>query len=265
MNQLQCLLMKRESELMEILQRSEKYLETAPEGSLRVDCNNNAPQYYVRKCKQDTHGTYISKKDMKLVSALAQKEYEKKVLQTAHHELQKLKEFNKAYSEKKIQRIWANQSRYRKELIAPHEISDEEFAQTWEQEEYVHKTISVEDEDGIFTERGEQVRSKSEKILADKFYRLGIPYYYEKPLYLDGYGIIHPDFTLLNVCERKTFYWEHLGLMDKEEYCDSSIKKIERMQQNGIYQGSNLILTYETSTHPLNTRFVDGLIEAFLR
>lgn len=35
----------------------------------------------------------------------------------------------------------------------------------------------------ILTQKGERVRSKSEKILADYFYQHNIPYKYEKPLY----------------------------------------------------------------------------------
>lgn len=49
----------------------------------------------------------------------------------------------------------------------------------------------------IMTERGERVRSKSEKILADYFYRNGILYKYECPLYLKYFGTIYPDFTFL--------------------------------------------------------------------
>lgn len=49
----------------------------------------------------------------------------------------------------------------------------------------------------IYTQKGERVRSKSEKTLADYFYYHGIPYKYECPLLLKGFGIIYPDFTFL--------------------------------------------------------------------
>ena len=35
-----------------------------------------------------------------------------------------------------------------------------------------------------------------------------VPYHYEAPLYLKGRGIIHPDFTVLNIRTRQEYYWE---------------------------------------------------------
>ena len=75
---------------------------------------------------------------------------------------------------------------------------------TWEQrinewitKEYAGKEFQ-EDTPVILTEKGERVRSKSEKIMADYFYRNGIEYKYECPLYLKGMGIVYPDFTFLS-------------------------------------------------------------------
>ena len=45
----------------------------------------------------------------------------------------------------------------------------------------------------ILTEKGESVKSKSEKIIADKLNMMNIPYCYEVPLYLKGYGYVKPD------------------------------------------------------------------------
>lgn len=47
----------------------------------------------------------------------------------------------------------------------------------------------------ILTDRGERVRSKTEKIMADYFYRKGIEYKYEQPIYLKGLGTVYPDFS----------------------------------------------------------------------
>ena len=108
------------------------------------------------------------------------------------------------------------------------------------------------------------VRSKSEKRLADKFNLLGIPYIYEKPLYLEGYGYVHPDFTLLNVRKKKEYYLEHFGMMDNPEYTVKTVQKLETYEKNGIFPGEKLLLTYETGSHPLNMKTVDNLIQKFL-
>lgn len=53
-------------------------------------------------------------------------------------------------------------------------------------------------------------------------------------------------------------------MMDDKEYCEKAIKKIETLEQNGIFAGVNLIMTYETKEHPLNVKVVDRLVEEFL-
>ena len=117
----------------------------------------------------------------------------------------------------------------------------------------------------ILTEKGERVQSKSEKILADFFYRNNIPYKYEKPLNLSGYGIVYPDFTFLSRKLRKEIYWEHEGLMDKSEYAIKAVKKLNRYQMNGILPGERLILTFETEQDVLNSKIVSDLVDKYLR
>ena len=65
------------------------------------------------------------------------------------------------------------------------------------------KYILIGGDNAIITEKGEAVRSKSEKIIADKLYMKEIPYVYEQPLYLKGYGYVVPDFKILNVRTKK--------------------------------------------------------------
>lgn len=148
-------------------------------------------------------------------------------------------------------------------LVTPIEpIWEKEFAR-WYDSEY-HGKEFYEGTAEIVTEKGERVRSKSEKILADYFYRNNILYQYEKPLYLKGYGTIYPDFTFLSKKTRKEIYWEHEGMMDKPEYAKSAVKKIESYQRNGIHLGERLILTFETELTVLNSQIVEELVEKYL-
>lgn len=204
------------------------------------------------------------KSDEKLIRELAQKDYAKKILVAAYTEKKNIQQFLKEYHPNKIQDIYKKISPSRQNLITPYVMPDKDFIEQWGQAEYPVK-YEPEEDSGIYTENNEAVRSKSEKILADKFKTIGIPYHYEKPLYLKGYGVVYPDFTLLNKRTRKEYYWEHMGLMDNRDYCEKSIKKIETVAQNQIIQGKNLILTYETSTHSLNMKNVDQLIEEYLK
>lgn len=113
--------------------------------------------------------------------------------------------------------------------------------------------------------KGERVRSKSELIIADILSKEGVPYRYEYPLYLRGMGRIYPDFTVLNITKREEVFWEHFGMMDDPVYAEGAIKKIATYEQNGIFPGENLILTYEARKNPINQKLVRSLIEHYLQ
>ena len=148
-------------------------------------------------------------------------------------------------------------------LVTPVEPIWEKELAKWYDSEY-HGKEFYEGTAEIVTEKGERVRSKSEKILADYFYRNNILYQYEKPLYLKGYGTIYPDFTFLSKKTRKEIYWEQEGMMDKPEYAKSAVKKIESYQRNGIHLGERLLLTFETELTVLNSQIVEELVEKYL-
>ncbi|MCR5836819.1 MAG: hypothetical protein K6G88_09965 [Lachnospiraceae bacterium] len=138
-------------------------------------------------------------------------------------------------------------------------ITDEQYKKLWTSEVYTRKEID-DDTPEIFTENGERVRSKSEKIIADKLFKEGIPYRYEYPLYIPDIGIFYPDFTLLDIANRRNIILEHFGLMNNEKYADNAVSKIQILSSMGYKLGDNLFITMETSQHPFDSRMLDGLI-----
>lgn len=62
---------------------------------------------------------------------------------------------------------------------------------------------------------GHMVRSKSEVIIANILFEREIPFEYEAALLVDGEQF-SPDFTIK--WKGKTYYWEHLGLLEQEQY-----------------------------------------------
>ena len=121
--------------------------------------------------------------------------------------------------------------------------------------------LFLDDAVSFLTEKGERVRSKSEKIIADKLYAMEIPYRYEYPLELKGERVIYPDFTLLDVANRREIYLEHLGLMDNADYCNKTILKLQSLARHGIFLGKNLLLTFETKQNPLNIIYLEELLK----
>ena len=100
--------------------------------------------------------------------------------------------------------------------------------------------------------------------MADYFYRNGIEYKYECPLYLKGMGIVYPDFTFLSKKTGREVYWEHNGKCDDISYARNMVRKINAYENNGIFQGERLILTYETEQTILNTGKIEQLVNKYL-
>lgn len=252
-------------------------IKKAPGGFLRIARKNNTNQYYLVTEATDANGKYIRKKDMKLIRNLAQKDYAKKMLTYIEKGQMMLEKLLENTYEDKLFNVYEEMSESRKELINPYILNDEKYAEVWyenQMEKKLKKYSDVRRQDvkegtedvltEIFTEKGEAVRSKSEKILADKFSLMDIPYVYEVPLYLNGYGYVRPDFKVLNKRTKKEYYWEHLGMLDDCDYVMKTVKKIELYEKNCLFLGESLILTYETSKHPLNMKNVELLINKYL-
>lgn len=264
MDDIMSLLNKKMYELDQTIRQAEYFMKKAPSGSIRISKNNGSDQYYWRNDPKDTHGRYINKSQHELIQSLVQKAYTKKLLTEAYDEKKCLEQFMSGYHPERMADIYDNLNLSKKKIVIPYVRSDDEYANQWQNQIYNMSRGFQEEENEIMTEKGERVRSKSEKILADKFNFMNIPYHYEIPLNLAGYGIIYPDFILLNKRTRKEYFWEHFGLMTDANYCEKAIRKIETMQKNGIFPGDNLILTYETQTHVINIKIVDGLIQKYL-
>ncbi len=264
MNGLKEMLLEEKARLEQIKQKTEERLKNVPEGTLRISKSSNHIQYY--HCKEDIlqkNGKYLHKSEEELVQRLAQKAYDEKIMRLVKRRLHQMKQLTEEYQDNEIEMIYQREHTVRQGLIIPAEITWAQQLEQWMMERYEGKGF----QDGdpvIYSENGERVRSKSEKILSDYFYRKLIPYKYEKPLRLKGYGIVYPDFTFLSKQTGKEIYWEHEGRMDDPGYARSAIKKIQGYEENGIFVGDRLILTFETETTILNTKDIERNVKRYL-
>ena len=163
-----------------------------------------------------------------------------------------------------MEKIYACLSPAIAKFVQPIVLPENEYVRRWESEEYRKKPFA-EGTAEIFSERGERVRSKSEKIIADTLARMGIPYKYEKPFMLSTGNIIHPDFCLLNVSQRKEYLFEHFGRMDDPDYLERALSRINDYEREGIFPGKQLLVTYETRLKPLDTKLLKKLLTEFLK
>ena len=96
----------------------------------------------------------------------------------------------------------------------------------------IHRTLS-----------GDMVRSKSEVIVANILHQSGIPFAYEVPLRGRDGTYYLPDFTI--EWQGKTYYWEHLGMLDIYDYKQKWERKKAWYREHFSDQ---LLTTQETST-----------------
>lgn len=207
---------------------------------------------------------YLSKDKSNIIKALAQKQYNYKVYKIVEKRLRQLRWILKEYEDNEIELVYDGLSLERKNLVYPFVMTYEDKVKEWKKEPYKGNTFAF-DSPQIFTKKGERVRSKSEKIMADRFYDLGIEYKYECPLHLNDGSRIYPDFTFLSPITGEEIYWEHHGMIDDANYATNMIKKISTYEKNGIFRGENLIITYELSKFNLDSSWLDLLINKFLK
>lgn len=95
------------------------------------------------------------------------------------------------------------------------------------------------------TEKGHLVRSKSELVIANMLFQLGIPYEYERVY--DGTaapGRLRPDFSFVTA-DGDLIVWEHLGMLSRPDYKRGWDWKRAWYQKNGFAEGKTLFTSAE--------------------
>ena len=253
---------EREEQLKKIINGKKRSITNMPEGVLRINKSKGRYNYYCIKDNSSRNGEYIPKVNIQLAAQLAQKSYDQKVLKAAERELVAIERYRAWMPEYKVEDIYECLHPERQKLVVPVEEPIEEFIAKWEAVEYKRKEFGDNDP-VLMTVRGERVRSKSEIIISDMLYNAGIPYRYEYPLHLEGFGVVHPDFTVLNTSTRQEIYWEHFGKLDDGEYMGKNARKLNAYEENGFYLGEKLIITYETKKMPLDQRKIKRMIQRY--
>ena len=240
-----------------------KRLNKSPDGYLRISKKWNKSQYYHRTDPKDPSGKYIAEKDHKLAARLAQKDYDKKLLDALTAQQKAIDRFLKNYDPDAAIEVYENLSEQRKELVTPEFLSDEEFIRQWLNQPYTRLGFKEDDQE-FYTANGERVRSKSEILIADALLRFQVPYLCEYPVFNNGVIFAAPDFKCLNKRLRKVYYWEHLGKLGELDYANRNVKKLEKYALADNFDESSLILTCETDSHPLNTKVIEAKIRKYL-
>ena len=257
------------SYLQRLLAQMEKQLKALPDTGKKLSLSRvkNLVKYFVcdgyAKNGNPINRIYIPLSQIEVAKEIARREYCEREFNEISRRLRVLKMLIGIYKENKMIKIYSAMHPDRRALVEPIIVPDEEYVTKWQGEEYIRKGFS----DGtpeFRSERGERVRSKSEIMIADKYFLSGVPYKYERPLLLKNGNYIHPDFTVLNRRLRKEYYHEHFGMVDDPQYAVNMVKRISEYRRNGIYIGEQLIVTFETSSTPLQKSDIENIISHYL-
>ena len=240
-------------------------LSTFPEGELSIQKNGSYHRWII---KTEEQKTYCPKSNRSLAEIMALKKYYSLLLLEVEEELSLLTSYKNKLSyashskELSASDLLSEASPYY-ELLQTHFAKNKlpVSVQKWCAE--VYETNNSHPENLIHTTlAGHKVRSKSEVIIANLLYTNGIPYRYEAALILNEMTI-YPDFTILHPTSQQLFYWEHFGMMDKNNYCDAACNKLKSYCYNGIYPSMQLITTYETGKVPIRSEQVQQIISQY--
>lgn len=263
MKELEKVLRIREKELEKLIGIVSEELKGAPTEKLRISTCRNTVQYYLSSPEINRtykNGKYITHEHEEIAKKIAQRDYDIRLMKRASVELEQVRKLI-SINQKGLEGVYENENKYRKKLINPYVLPNEIYVSKWMEEEYKGLPFA-EGVAEIYTNKGERVRSKSEKIIADYLYDNNIAYKYEKPILLNN-TIVHPDFTILDVENRREIYWEHFGLMDDIEYSRKAVQKIDSYIKEGLMPGERFIATYETSRNIIDTRVIKKIVECY--
>ena len=246
-----------------LMEKASAALEDQPGPTLNITKKNGTVYYYERLPGKGGKKVYIPQSNMEYIKQLAQKDYYMKILRNLIARKLAIEKLEAIYPEASLESIYENLSPERRSLVEPVILTDSQYISAWLSENYDGKSFDEDDESCFFSDKGERVRSKSEVIIANYLFHAGIPYKYECPLRISS-KTIYPDFTVLDVKNRCVYYLEHFGMMDDPEYSQNFVNKLYTYQSGGIFPGKKLIMTFETSKNPLDTRMVKQTVEQYI-
>lgn len=255
---------KRNNYLSRLTNAVEDKISGLPEGKIYIKHSNGIVRYYFVDGCSEVKEKYLGKNDTELVRQLIQKTYLEKVKNVSKTEIKVIRSMMKEYPLSVAEDIYEQMPDESKGFIHPIVIPDDQFVRRWLDTPYTPKGFS-KDTPVFLTNNGEYVKSKSEKIIADKLLDCGIPYKYECPLAVGDNEIFHPDFTILRLSDRKIIYYEHCGKMDDPGYAEDMVARAKKFSLAGIVQGDRLFYTFETGKCPLDVRVLENMIDTNFR
>ena len=112
---------------------------------------------------------------------MLQKEYDQKLLKAANNEYKYLLGGKRFYMMDSFEKAYDSMGAVKQKWVSPAFVSDEQYEEEWLRQYF--SDAGYKSENKVYkTKQGEEVRSKSELIIANALFEKKIPYRYEYPL-----------------------------------------------------------------------------------
>ncbi len=205
--------------------------------------------YQITRDHQETRQINISNQSF-LIKQLAEKKIYKKLLRIYRNNTRALRQFLSKYQPLDPTVLFTEN--LRQILIEPVQMPDNYERCPFDPLVHIHETIC-----GIL------VRSKSEVIIANALWHYGIPFHYEEKFHTFDGDYFFPDFTI-HLPDGSIIIWEHLGLLNKMQYCEKTAKKLYYLQLSHYTIGKNLILTQDNWQGSCDSENIYHIIETYI-
>ncbi len=243
-------MLEQEAKNQEYLERLEKELAHAPEGDLRLSTYRGAARFY-RSKMPGAKDEYLGNKQEALRAALAQKKYDLLAKQSLEQEQKAIHQVLKTPWPTLLE-VFDSLPKEVQQLVEPLILPDDEYIRRWL--EHYSRSAS-----------GADYRSRIELLFHTLYDKYEVPHVYEPSLFLEDFGIVHPDFVVLNVQTRQTFYHEHFGMMDDPDYRAANLRKLRAYHNNGYFEGKNLFVTMEADGTMVDQNELERLIRTYFK
>ncbi|MBQ9060881.1 MAG: hypothetical protein IJ128_07045, partial [Firmicutes bacterium] len=262
-----------EQELRGILQKSTAQLGQMPEGYLR-DYFRKSTRYFTQEIRlEDGRSRKGINQKPELIERLAGKDFLMMMAEAAEWNIRLMENLAESYQSMDPADVVARMGRAAQSLPVETILAASQSAvwtdpdqarrerirqlQKWAKSPFEQSTYKPEEKIRL-TSSGIYVRSKSEALIVEKLKDYGAPNRYEEILWLEGKDFA-PDFTFRDA-QGEPFFWEHAGMMGKEQYVRRHKYKMDVYERNGIVPWKNLILTYNTVDGAINTGLIDSIV-----
>ena len=250
--------------LRALIQELETSLRSAPEGTFYTTRNGNYTKWYLYSGGRNFP---VSKKDPENARALAAATFDRIRLKEAFVELGAIKSYLRNVSQDAAtmspEKYLAKYPEVRKLLkINP---AWSEMVRKWASEPYTRSTREFK---GTLypTLKGDLVKSKAERDIADALFLAGIPYRYECAVSFDnGRTTFYPDFLIMHPLTGELYIWEHFGMEELGYYRRKNANKMYEYFDNSFVPGKNLICTCYSGEKELTKAQIQKTIDFYYK